>query len=334
VTGERVTVSVVSGSDPQLVLDFLRSLYEIAPGDVAFAVAVTINRPDTAHGDAVRSDAERAGWSSRVVVRTNDVPRGFATNHNANIRDHPADLYIVANDDIIVLPGALERLLAFMRHADNARVAVASPRLLNEDRTVQGATYSFPSPGRVLAAAADLRSNQVLGSLIDRAARSAGPGRSRLWAHDRTMLVDSVRGAFMVVRHDAIAAVGPMDEISLVGGEELEWHRRMADAGWKIAFVHDAEVVHLGAQTVGGSASLRTEYVKGWLNYFQKHGRPADVAMIRLGLGAVYAARYARAVVTADRSARQTNAAGLRVVTRWPSTWRGAVASGDVSVSR
>jgi GT2 family glycosyltransferase len=334
VNGERITVSVVSGGDPHVLRDFLRSLYETAPGDASFTVAVTVNQPDGAQANSVRSDAEDAGWSSLVHVRTNDAPRGFAANHNANVRDHSADLYIIANDDIVVLPGALARLLAFMRDPDSAAVGVASPRLLNDDRTVQGATYSFPSPGRVIAAAADLRSNRILGPLIDRAARSAGPGRSRLWAHDRTMLVDSVRGAFMVVRHDAIADVGLMDEISLVGGEELEWHRRMADAGWKVAFVHEAEVVHMGALTVGGNATLRTEYAKGWLNYFQKHGRRADVAVIRLGLGAIYAVRYARGVVTADRSARQTNAAGLRLAARWPSTWRRAVASGDVSVSR
>ena len=124
-----------------------------------------------------------------------------------------------------------------------------------------------------------------------------------------------------------------MDEIALVGGEEIEWHRRMLDKGWRVAFVHDAAVVHLGGQTVGSDPALRIEYAKGWLNYFQRHGRRADVLALRTGLAAIYGARYLASVLSSDDAVRRANKAGFRLTVRWPAIWDEAVRSGRISLT-
>ncbi len=329
-TRERVTVSVVAGRRPELVRDFLLSLYSEAPENTDLFVVVTLNAPDPLCRDAVITDAEAAGWAARLEIRMNEHPLGFAANHNRTMLAHPADFYLICNDDVVVLRGAIDKMLEYVRDPVNERIGVVSPLLLNADRTVQGSTYSFPSPLRSFVAAADLRANRVFGALIDRAARSAAPGRSRSWAHDRTMLVDSVRGAFVLVRHEAVAEAGLMDEIALVGGEDVEWHRRMAEKGWRVAFVHDAAVIHLGGETVSADPALRIEYAKGWLNYFQKHGRAVDVLAIRAGLGMIYGARFVLGLLSAGDT-RRVNRAGLRLSARWPAIWREAVNSGQIS---
>ena len=96
-------------------------------------------------------------------------------------------------------------------------------------------------------------------------------GKSSLWAHDRTTAVDTFFGALVLVRGAAARQVGPMDEVSVIGGEESDWNQRFQRAGWSTVFVHDAPVIHHGGQTVGGNEALRPEYLKGTLNFFWKH---------------------------------------------------------------
>ena len=73
-------------------------------------------------------------------------------------------------------------------------------------------------------------------------------------------------------RRAAIEEVGWMPECCLVGGEETEWHFRLRNAGWRILFSSDVEVVHLGGQTVSGNPYLSLEYIKGHLNIHRLHG--------------------------------------------------------------
>ena len=326
----RVVISVVAGRDVNMLFAFLESLDEEAK-TLAAEVVCVVTANEVGHEDLGRIRAAASSYrGANIQVVTNERRRGFAANHNRTMREHPADYYLISNDDVVVRPGAISVLLAYMEDPANARVAVASPQLLNADGSVQGSTYSFPSPTRVLASAAEVRSVGLLRAAIEREARSSGKGRSRFWAHDRTMHVDSVRGAFVLVRASAVADVGPMDEISMVGGEELEWHRRMAERGWKVSFVHNAEVTHFGSQTVSGDATLSVEYVKGWLNFFQKHGRAFDVVMLRFGLAAIYAVRVLWALLSSDRDSRAVSRAGLRLALAWPKIWHAAVSEGRV----
>jgi GT2 family glycosyltransferase len=100
--------------------------------------------------------------------------------------------------------------------------------------------------------------------------------------------VQTFGGAAMLVRRAAVCDVGPMDEVSLIGGEETEWHKRVWDAGWSAVFLHDAQVVHFGSQTVRRLPRLHAEFFKGALNYFWKHrGRPVYYAACWLALPAL-----------------------------------------------
>ena len=329
-----MVVSVVSGRDEDALPGFLESLWADAErlGDRLKCVAIA-NAASCALIDRIRSmKTDNPGRRLELVV--NAERRGFAANHNRTMREHEADYYLIANDDVVVLPGTLDALIAYMEDPSNVRVAVASPKLLNVDRTPQGSTFSFPSFVRVLVSAADLRSISSVDRLIGVIARVFRAGRTSRWAHDRTVMVDSVRGAFMLVRRDAVDDAGLIDEVSAVGGEELEWHRRMASRGWLVAFVHDAAVVHVGGLTVGGDAMLRTEYVKGWLNYFQKHGRPIDLLLIRVGLLLIYGVRFLAYSLTRRPGARAAARAGLRVGASWPRIWRAAAKAGLVHHAR
>jgi GT2 family glycosyltransferase len=272
----------------------------MAESPYTWTVTVTCNTPGNGLSGRLRARFQH--------IRTidNEVSRGFAANHNTVLASSIARFVWLLNDDLVMLPDSVDRITAYMDAPENGRVAVVSPRLLNPDGSLQPSTYSFPTMPQTLLAFSGLREN----ALTDRALRIAAPvlrprkGSSRFWAHDRTLVVDTFRGACVAVRMKAVKEVGPMVEVALVGGEEVEWHRRLHARGWKAVFFADASVIHHGSQTVNdGSRNLYPEYLRSLLYYFRLNRPAASFGVFcRLLLG-IYAARSALARLRGDTNA-------------------------------
>jgi GT2 family glycosyltransferase len=130
-------------------------------------------------------------------------------------------------------------------------------------------------------------------------------GTSKYWAHDRTVVVDTLRGACVAMRMKAVRQVGPMVEVALVGGEETEWHRRFRDNGWKVVYYPEASVIHYGSQTVGGGASTHLpEYLKGALYFFRTGRGKGTYAIFCASLVAMFGARTAIAWILRNKTER------------------------------
>lgn len=265
-----ISCSVVSGTDRGAIVLFLKSFSLSADHtrrscpNVNIFVTAIVNSNDRELGQQV------ASLCDEVVIRS--TPLGFAANHNDVMSQLTSDFHIVANDDVLVEEQTLSTLLKTIQKPGYENVAVLSPLLRNGDGSLQPSTYSFPTVPTVLLAWSGLR-HVLPPTLLRRAAMIARPraGASRLWGHDREIDVQTLRGAFVLVRMAAIASVGPMTEVALVGGEETEWHARMRNSGWRVVFTPSAEVTHFGRVTTGGRADLEVEYLKGTLNYFAQH---------------------------------------------------------------
>ena len=79
-------------------------------------------------------------------------------------------------------------------------------------------------------------------------------------------------GAAMLARAAAVAQVGMLDEGFAMYCEEIDWARRMSDAGWQIWCEPRAVVTHYGGAS-SGQAGARAEQLK-WASrrrYYAKH---------------------------------------------------------------
>ena len=66
---------------------------------------------------------------------------GYARGCNRGMAEVEADYYLILNPDIVVQPGALDRLLEF---ADaHPRAGIVGPQLLNEDGSLQESCRRF-----------------------------------------------------------------------------------------------------------------------------------------------------------------------------------------------
>lgn len=81
------------------------------------------------------------------------------------------------------------------------------------------------------------------------------------WDHDAPREVETVKGCFMLLRREALDAVGLMDEGFFLYGEETDLCCRMRRAGRRVMFAPEPQIVHLGDRIGGERAALLVHLV-------------------------------------------------------------------------
>jgi GT2 family glycosyltransferase len=112
-------------------------------------------------------------------------------------------------------------------------------------------------------------------------------------------------GSCVLIRVEALHAVGLFDEQFFIFFEDTDLGRRLRDAGWEIALAQGARIVHHGHQTVsrresGGDMDrqmLRSRYL-----YFRKHRGVSTATIVDIGSRLALALRAAKALVERDRA--------------------------------
>jgi N-acetylglucosaminyl-diphospho-decaprenol L-rhamnosyltransferase len=186
--------------------------------------------------------------------------RGLAAGWNVGLQRTNSRFVLILNADAWLTEGSLERLVAFAEQHPDA--AVVGPRLLNPDGTLQRSVRGFPTLWRLATEYLFLR-KLAPGSQLLNGFYAGG------FAHDEVREADFVMGACMLVRREAVDAVGPLDESFFLFAEETDWCYRFVQAGWKVLFFPGAECVHVGGASHGGR--LFRENVRGHLRFLAKH---------------------------------------------------------------
>ena len=225
---------------------------------------------------------------ARVIEQEN---LGMGAGNNAGMRAAGGRYAFLLNSDAWVVGDAIGRLAAYLDA--HPGVAVAGPRLVNPDGSLQRSVRGFPTLWRLATEYFFLRKlaprSHVLNALY------GGD-----FAHDRSREVESLHGAALLVRREAADAVGLFDEGFFMFSEETDWLYRFRQAGWSVAFVADAEVVHVGGASHGGR--LYVENLRGLLRFFAKHRGVRDAERARRLLLA--ALRMRAIVFRGERGAR------------------------------
>jgi GT2 family glycosyltransferase len=86
--------------------------------------------------------------------------------------------------------------------------------------------------------------------------------------------VDYVIGACQVIRREAFADVGPLDEQFFYGPEDVDYAIRMWQNGWRVTYVPQALVRHDEQRLTQRRvlSRLTLTHAAGLARYFRKHG--------------------------------------------------------------
>ncbi len=276
-------IVIVNWNTRDLLRECLRSV-AASQGDFAYRVIVVDNASSDGSADMVRAEfpdvtliasAENEGYprANNHGLRALGFARGCA--------DEDAPRYALAlNPDTVLPPGALGDMLAYM-DAD-ATIGVAGPKLVLPDGSLDLACRrSFPTP--------EISFYRMVG-LSKLFPRSRRFGRYNLTYLDPDVEteVDSVVGAFMLVRRAAIQQVGLFDETFFMYGEDLDWAFRIKQAGWKVMYNPRVTVTHVKRAASRQSRRAQREFYRAMLLFYRKHYRQTTPwwlhSLILLGL--------------------------------------------------
>ena len=203
--------------------------------------------PSTVHGEPLKvlviDNASPDNSAAMVTARhrpsvelvANRANVGFARAVNQALARTSSRYLLVLNADIEVHEGALEALYDFMEQTPDAGLAGA--RLVDQDGNLQHSCRTFYS-----ASAIALR-RTPLGRLMPRH-RALREHLMLDWDHDEARTVDWLQGACLMMRREALEQVSGMDERFFLYFEDVDLARRVADAGWGVHYVPEAELTH------------------------------------------------------------------------------------------
>jgi GT2 family glycosyltransferase len=260
--------------------DHLRACLESLRPEAPAEVVVVDNASDD--GSAAMVQAE----FPEVWLLANDANRGYGAAANQALGLCEAPAVLLLNSDTRLRPGALAALAGYM--AEHPEVAVAGPRLVNPDGSLQPSTYPAPTPLHVFL------EESTLGRLVGR----LPPLRERYlrtWSHSRPRAVPWLLGAALALRRDAFRASGGFDPSFFMYLEEVDLCARLRAAGWQVHFVPAAEIVHTGgASTRQYRRQMAVQYFSSLAHFYRRHYSRLRQAELAIVVRAVVALRLAR----------------------------------------
>jgi GT2 family glycosyltransferase len=201
---------------------------------------------------------------SPTVSRGQLPAQKLSTSSPAPASDPEAPRYaLLLNPDTVLPPDGLDMMLDFMN--ENHQAGAAGPKLVLEDGTLDLACRrSFPTP--------QISFYRITGlSKLFPRHHLFGQYNLTYCDPDQTMEVDSVVGAFMLVRREAIEKVGLLDEDFFMYGEDLDWAYRMVQVGWKTYYHPAVTVRHVKRAASRHSPRAQQEFYRAMHTFYNKH---------------------------------------------------------------
>src|SRR3954452_18228853 len=213
--------------------------------------------------------------------------RGKAANDSHLLQRSTGRFCLLLNEDSELEPGATVALHAALDGDDDAGAAGAM--LVRPDGEQQPSAWRFPSAGTALLTALWLHNSLVV--------QSNG---------DDVRPVDWVQSAAMLVRRSAAEEVGFFDPEFFVYSDEVDFCKRLADAGWHTLYVPHARAVQ-HEQLMTGTAPQRriVEFSRNRDRYMRKHHSCVSAMAVRMLTAWTYGMRAAGALVMPGHNSKR-----------------------------
>jgi GT2 family glycosyltransferase len=282
-----IGIVVASYNTRDLLQSCLRSVYA-SEGAVTFEVCVV----DDASSDGSVELVSREFPQAHLIVSPDN--QGYAATNNRGLElfgfgrgpspngDTPR-YAVLLNSDTELPPTALDSMVA--RADARPHAGILGPKVVLPDgRLDLACRRSFPTP-------------EVAFYRLSGLSR-VWPGSARFGRYNCTYLdpdeeaeVDSVMGAFMMVRAEAIADVGLLDTQFFMYGEDLDWAYRIKNAGWRVLYDPAVEVRHVKRAAARKSPRAQVEFYRAMDLFYRKHYASSTPWMLHLAITGTIALR-------------------------------------------
>jgi N-acetylglucosaminyl-diphospho-decaprenol L-rhamnosyltransferase len=219
------TISIVSHGHRNFVFSVLTDLANLNRNDIDVVVTWNLKAEQPSHFENA--------YPFRIISLVNDLPKGFAANHNAAFQHCSGKNFVVLNPDISIpvdpFPEILEVLEKYTR-------CICAPTIVNSQLAVEDSARSFPSPYSLTKKAfVKLLRLQPLSEAIPE--------------KDGLMNPDWIAGMFMVIPAPIYQKLGGLEERYHLYYEDVDFCARARLAHIEIYVIKHVAVIHHAQRT-------------------------------------------------------------------------------------
>jgi GT2 family glycosyltransferase len=257
-----LTIIIVNWNTKELLQGCLESVFS-AIKKIEFEVFVIDNGSWDGSQDMVRKNFPEA----KLIQNSRNL--GFARANNIGIKRASGRYIALVNSDIVLTEGAAEEIVRFLD--ENPGAGAVAPQYINSDGTKQNSFDNFPS------LATELVNKSLLRVLFPRKYPSKNIN------YDKPLSVESLIGAFFVLRGEAIKKVGTLDEEYFFFLEETDLCLRLKNAGWGIVHIPWIKICHLqGKSKDRAPGKAWIEYYRSNYKFFRKNRATSSYIILRV----------------------------------------------------
>jgi N-acetylglucosaminyl-diphospho-decaprenol L-rhamnosyltransferase len=272
-----LTVIIVSWNVRELLRRCLESL---ALPHGTLEVIVVDNASSDGSPEMVRTDFPH------VRLVRNDENHGFPAANNQGLGLSKGRTLLLLNPDTEVVGDGLATMVGYMDA--HPEVGALGPQLCYADGSLQSSRRRFPSLSTALVESTVMQEWWKDNAILRRYYMSDTPD-------DAIQPVDWVVGACLLVRRKAYEQAGALDEGFFMYSEEMDWCRRIKDAGWEIVYLPTATVIHHeGKSSEQVVAERHIRFQSSKVRYFRKHHGPVQGEVVRWFLLLTYGYQWVR----------------------------------------
>lgn len=298
-----LSIIIVNWNVRDLLRECLRSI-DAGRGGLDVEVIVVDSASVDGSNEMVRAEFP---WVRLIPCEENV---GFPRGNNIGLVEARGDYLLLLNPDTVVLDDALAVLMTYL--TTRLDVGAVGPMLLNPDGSIQSSRRRFPT------LATGFFESTWLEGLVPALLR-------RYYAldlpDDATADVDWLTGACIMVPRAVYEQIGGLDEGYFMYSEELDWCRRIKEAGWRVVYLPRARIIHhVGKSSEQAVTARHINFQRAKLRYFRKYHGRGSAALLRAWLLANYAWQLAletlKGVLGSKRELRRQRARAYYQVLR------------------
>lgn len=290
-----LSIIIVSWNTCDLTLKCIKSIFEYLKNVEFELFIVDNNSTDNTIKELEKlKNFVKDRESNNLKIIKNKENLGFAKANNIGIKQAKGDFILLLNPDTEILSsrslmseanqgdGTLLNNELFFRWDSIAslgmtamidfaesdeKIGIVGPKLLNSDYTLQRSCRRFP---KLL--------DQIF---IQLKFYNFFPNKIKTikkyfmldFDHNEIREVDQIMGAVMLIKKEVIKKIGFLDENFWAIFEEVDFCKRTKNAGYKIYFYPDCQIIHHKEQSFKQMASMRKQinFNRSLYYYFRKH---------------------------------------------------------------
>jgi len=240
-----LSIIIVSFNTAKLTLEAVKSIEKNNKKELENGVYEIIISDNNSKDETVKmiSEFKKKTKIKNITIIENKKNLGFSKGSNIGIKNANGRYLLFLNSDTLVYEDTLQKMVSFMDKNKNTGAATCEIRV-PAGGIDEGSHRGFPTPWNAFCHFSKLERIFPKSKIF--------AGYTQGWKDLKTIhTVDSIVGAFMMVRREAGEQIGWWDEDYFFYGEDLDFCYELSQKGWKIYYVPIVSILHYGGVSSG-----------------------------------------------------------------------------------